>query len=87
MRLWLLRSYGHGTGHVIVCFPLLDLVVQRLKGLFDGTVFIDAVDAISEGDASCLRVCTRAEHVPTNYRRQHDAWAHLSAALSLGPTI
>ena len=46
--LWLLRSYGHRTGHAVVRFPLLDLLVQRLKRLFDGTVFIDAVDGIRE---------------------------------------
>jgi hypothetical protein len=48
MRLQFLRSYGDGTGDAAIRFPLLNLLVQRLKRLFNGTVFIDAVDGIRE---------------------------------------
>jgi hypothetical protein len=46
MWLWLLRSYR--TSRAVIRFPLLDLLGQRLKRLFNGTVFIDAVDGIRE---------------------------------------
>jgi hypothetical protein len=46
MRLWLLRSYR--TSRAVIRFPLLDLLVQGLKRLFNGTVFIDAIDGIRE---------------------------------------
>jgi len=48
MRLQFLGSYGDGTGDAAIRFPLLNLLVQRLKRLFNGTVFIDAVDGIRE---------------------------------------
>jgi hypothetical protein len=46
MRLWLFRSYR--TSSAVIRFPLLDLLVQGLKRLFNGTVFIDAIDGIRE---------------------------------------
>ena len=36
------------TSHAVIRFPLLDLLVQGLKRLFNGTVFIDAIDGIRE---------------------------------------
>ena len=64
MRLRFLRSYGHGTGHAVIRFPLLNLLVQRFKRLFDGTVFIDAVDGsqrmkrIASVPPQSCRVCS-----------------------------
>ena len=53
MRLRFLRSYGHRTDHAFVRFPLLNLLIQRFKRLFDGTVFIDAV-LESENETHCI---------------------------------
>ena len=90
MWLRLFRSYGNRTGHAVIRFPLLDLLVQGLKRLFDGTVFIDAVDGVSRKDIpsvppqSC-RVCSnRRIAIRANNMLRRFCFPHLHGSIT-GP--
>jgi hypothetical protein len=57
MRLRLLRSYGHGTGHAVLRFPLLNLIVNDLS---DFSTARSLLTPSMESENETHRICAAA---------------------------